>query len=105
MPAAASHTSLVSTPGTGRPMWPEAVSVPTAKVQVGAASVMPRPVIMRRRSPMAASACRSSSSHTACDNAAPANVMAWQRRNRLSRNTVSVRMAWTIISRPLGTLK
>ncbi len=73
-------TILTSTPGAGRPISPATTSVPTAKVQLGAVSVMPRPVMTRMRSPTVASACASSLSQTACDRPAPANMKAFTRR-------------------------
>jgi hypothetical protein len=91
-------------------MWPDATSVPTAKVQDGAVSVMPSPVMMRTRSPVEASACASSLSHTAWLSDAPANMKALQWLNSVSRNKVSQAsasrsIALAISSRPLGTLK
>ena len=58
-------------PGTGAPMWPERTSGLLQNMAEGADSVMPRPVHITMRSPMAASCVACRLSHTGWARPAP----------------------------------
>ena len=86
-------------------MWPDLTSCALAQIANGEVSVMPRPVIIRMRSPTSCSAIASSLSQTGCARPAPAKKNIFTRLNSVLRSCGSTSSALAISSKPLGTLK
>ena len=78
---------------------------PVVKVQDGEASVMPRPAIMRMRSPQCCSATRSRRSQMLCDKPAAAKKNSLTLAKNRARNSASCSSAPTSSSQPLGTVR